>query len=227
MENTTQLLGPREELCNRGAHLISDCDLLTIILSPGMKEHPAYVLARRVLKECRGLEGLKCKRPAELEAIPGVGRAKACRIVAAAELGRRLATCTKDSVPLSNPEEVARYAQKYATEGDEVFVAIGVNVKNRPIGEWAIARGWESGVNLTIRQIFTVLLKEGVSRVIFVHNHPSGDPTPSHDDIKFTEKILHGAQTVDIKVLDHVIVAQKGFASMRAMGYAQLAFAVF
>jgi len=226
MESTNQNLGPREELCLKGPHVMSDCDLLTIILSPGTKEHPAYVLARRILKECKGLEGLRSRRPAELEAIPGVGRAKACRIIAAAELGRRLATSCKHAMPLSNPEEVAKYAQIYATEPEEVFVAIGVNVKNKPIGEWVIARGWESGVNLTIRQIFTVLLKEGVSRVVFVHNHPSGDPTPSHDDIRFTEKILLGAQTVDIKVLDHVIVAQKGFASIRAMGLAHLAFSV-
>jgi len=227
MENTSENLGPREELCLKGPHVMSDCDLLTIILSPGTREYPAYVLARRVLKECRGLEGLRTRRPAELEAIPGVGRAKACRIIAAAELGRRLATCSNLATPLSSPQEVARYAQKYATEVDEVFVAVALNVKNRPIGEWVIARGWESGVNLTIRQIFTVLLKEGVSRVVFVHNHPSGDPTPSHDDIRFTERVLQGAQTVDIKVLDHVIVAQKGFVSLRAMGLAQLAFSVF
>jgi DNA repair protein RadC len=223
MENRN---GPREDIKTKGAYFVSDADLLAIILSPGTKERSAYVLAQKVLKECGGLEGLKCKRVAELEAIPGVGPDKASKILAAVELGRRVSSFTNGNTPLSSPEEVAKYAQIYATEPEEVFVAIGVTTKNKPIGHWVIARGWESGVNLTVRQVFTVLLKEGASRAIFVHNHPSGDLSPSLDDIRFTEKLLSGAQTVDIKVLDHVIVAQNGFTSIRALGRSNMTFAL-
>jgi DNA repair protein RadC len=209
--------GPREDIKSKGTYFVSDADLLAIILSPGTKKHSSYVLARRVIEECGGLEGIRSRRLSELEKIPGIGPDKAAKILAAIELGRRVSNFTNRNNPLSSPEAVAKYAQIYASESEEVFVAIGLNIKNRPIGHWVIARGWESRVNLTVRQIFTVLLKEGVSRVIFVHNHPSGDPTPSLDDIGFTQKLLSGADTVDIKVLDHVIVATGGFSSIREL----------
>ena len=88
-----------------------------------------------------------------------------------------------------------------AFEPVEVFVAISVDSRNRGLGEWEVARGWESGVNLTPRQVFTLLVKEGTSRVVLAHNHPSGDPTPIPEDVRFTARLLEAARTLDIKVL--------------------------
>ena len=114
--------------------------------------------------------------------------------------------------------DVAQRMARIAAEPIEVFVAVAVNVRNRVVGEWVIARGWESGVNLTPRQVMTLLVKEGVGRVVFVHNHPSGDPTPSPEDVRFTQRLIDAAKTLDIRVLDHVVVAMGGFASLRERG---------
>lgn len=112
-------------------------------------------------------------------------------------------------------DDVAQRMARLKSEVVEVFVAIGVNARNRVVGEWVIARGWESGVNLTPRQVMTLLVKECVGRVIFVHNHPSGDPTPSPEDVRFTQRLIDAAKTLDIRVLDHVVVAATGHASIR------------
>lgn len=216
--------GPRERLVTGGAAGMSDADLLTLVLSHGSRLAPADVLARRVLVESGGLHGLARRRPGELAAIPGMGIAKACRLIAAAEIARRIAKPPKHTVTLENAEQVGRHAAHYALEQDEVFVAIAVNQRNRLLGEWIVARGWESGINLTTRQVFTLLVKESASRVIFVHNHPGGDPQPSAEDFRFTARLIEAGRCLDIKVLDHVIVATSGHASLRDLSEGRLVF---
>jgi len=215
---------PRERLSRVGATGMSDADLLTILLAPGTRNAPSEVLARRILSTCGGLHGLADRRPTELAAIRGIGLAKACRLVAMTELARRLARPPQGPVVLSNSEEVACHASAYALEREEVFVAFAVNHRNRLQGEWVVARGWESGINLTPRQVFTLLVKEAASRVIFVHNHPSGDPQPSHEDIRFTNRLIEAGRCLDIRVLDHVIVSSSGHVSLREKAADRLQF---
>lgn len=117
--------------------------------------------------------------------------------------------------PLITAADVAVRMARLKSEVVEVFVAIGVNARNRVVGKWVIAPGWESGVNLTPRQVMTLLVKECVGRVIFVHNHPSGDPTPSPEDVRFTQRLSDAAKTLDSRVLDHVVVSATGHASLR------------
>lgn len=161
------------------------------------------------------LEGLQSRTLNELAAMPGMSRSRAVRLLAAMEVGKRALVPQITVGPLSDGASVARHCAGYSAEPNELFIALVVNARNRIVGEYIIARGWESGVNLTERQVYTRLLKEGAGRVIFVHNHPSGDPTPSPEDVRFTRKLIDGARLLGLKVLDHVIVASGGHASMR------------
>lgn len=206
---------PRERMIKTGASQMSDSDLLTILLSPGTKSAPCDILARALLKQFGSIQNIASRRPQELTIIPGIGMAKACRLLAALETGRRAIFSITDPIYIRKPADVFTKMSILATEPEETFVAIGLNVRNRVTGEWVIAKGWESGINLNNRQIYSLLLKEGVARVIFVHNHPSGDPTPSDDDIMFTGKLLEAGRCLDITVIDHVIIGAQGHASIR------------
>lgn len=219
------ILRPRERLAGSGPSALSDLDLLALILSPGTRETPAEALALNVLRECGGLHGITSRRLSELAKIKGMGIAKASRLVACAELTRRLLKPKTLGETLKSPDDVFRHAAPYALEQDEVFVAISLNTRNRVLGEWVIARGWESGINLTTRQVFSFLLKESVYRVIFVHNHPSMDPEPSAEDINFTSRLIEAGRCLDIKVLDHVIVCPERHVSLRERLQGRLPFA--
>ena len=201
----------RERLAAFGVSVLTDAEVVALTL--GTRTDPD--LGRRVLDAVGTPHGLLSRRMNELACIPGVGPQRAQRLLAALELGRR-ATVTIDlGRPLMTADDVAHRMARLKSEVVEVFVAIGVNARNRVVGEWEIARGWESGVNLTPRQVMTLLVKECVGRVIFIHNHPSGDPTPSPEDVRFTQRLIDAARTLDIRVLDHVVVAATGHASIR------------
>jgi DNA repair protein RadC len=202
----------RERLATFGASVLSDAEVVALVLGADSD----LDLGRRVLDVMGHPRRMLTRRAKEFERIPGMGPRKAERLLAALELGRR-ASCTAPDPghALMAPGDVAERMVRLKPEPIEVFVAIGVNARNRVIGEYEIARGWESGINMTPRQVMTLLVKEGIGRVIFVHNHPSGDPTPSHEDVRFTQRLIEAARTLDIKVLDHIVVASGGHASIR------------
>jgi len=211
----------RERMAAFGATVLSDAEVLCLLLSTTDNAE----VGRRVLDAVGTPHGLLTRRVAELSCIPGVGRRRAERLLAAVELGRRVACTAADpGRPLMNAADVAERLQHLRTEPVEVFMAVGVNARNRVLGEWVVARGWESGVNLTPRQVMTLLVKEGVGRAVMVHNHPSGDPAPSPEDVRFTQRLVEAARTLDIRVLDHVIVASGGFASIREQARGEVEF---
>ena len=174
------------------------------------------------------LKRLLLKRPSEIDACFGKGKiAKtgARRLSAAIEFAKRLTNVAGDeSVPMSCAQELVAKYSRLIHEPAEVFLAVAVNGRNKIVGEWEVARGWESGVNLTARQVFTLLVKENVGRVIFLHNHPSGDPAPSVEDIRFTRRLIEAAQFLDIRVLDHIILAANGYKAMRTECAMELTF---
>ena len=214
--------GLHERLAAFGPAAVSDAELVALVLSGTRNTNPD--LADQVMATIGSAHSLPSRRAGELASIPGMTPARAHRLLAAVELGRRASLPPKDREVLQTSADVARHCSRLSTEPDEVFLAISLNSRNRVTGEWVVARGWESGVNLTPRQVFTLLVKESVSRVIFVHCHPSGDPTPSSEDIRFTSQILEAARTLNIRVLDHVIVAADGHASLRETAVDRLEF---
>lgn len=201
----------RERLAAFGVSVLTDAEVVALTL--GTSADPD--LGRRVLDVVGTPHGLLSRRMNELACIPGIGPQRAQRLLAALELGKRATVAFDPGKPLMTAGDVAERMARLKSEVVEVFVAIGVNARNRVVGEWVIARGWESGVNLTPRQVFTLLVKECVGRVVFVHNHPSGDPAPSPEDVRFTQRLIDAAKTLDIRALDHVVVAATGYASIR------------
>jgi DNA repair protein RadC len=204
----------RERMGTFGASVLSDAEVVALILGTDSD----LDLGRRVLEVVGTPHGLLTRRMKELSIIPGLGPRKAQRLMAALELGRRASLARETGKAMNAPGDVAQYMARLRAEPVEVFVALGVNSRNRVIGDYEIARGWESGVNLTPRQVMTLLVKECIGRVILVHNHPSGDPTPSPEDVRFTNRLIEAARTLDIRVLDHVVVAGGGHASLREQG---------
>lgn len=197
----------KELLAAFGPSAVSDTELLGMVVG--------VPIGREILDVIGTPRGIVTRRLSELVSIPGMTPARAERLVAAVELGMRAQTVVDLGHPLSTAVDVAARCHRLKSESIEQFLAIGVNSRNRVLGEWVVARGWESGVNLTPRQVFSLLVKESVSRVVMVHNHPSGDPTPSPEDIRFTQRLIEAARTLDIRILDHVIVASGGYVSIR------------
>lgn len=207
-----------ERIAAFGTPALSDTELVAVAL--GIDDNTAT----KVLTLAGNLPGIIKRRTTEFTEIPGMTRARAEKLLAAVELGRRSLVTPTPGISMSSPAALAEHFKVLAADSRESFVAVALNSRNRITGEFVIARGWESGVNLTSGQVFTVLVKEGVTRVVFIHNHPSGDPTSSPEDVRFTEKLLNAAKVLDIKVLDHVIVAREGYRSMREQDSWKLSF---
>ena len=206
--------GLHERLATFGPAAASDAELVHLVLG-STRNHSNPSLAYEVLATLGPPTSLQNRRLGEFTAIRGMTPARARRLLAAVELGRRVTASGSPMKVAQSADDVAQHCSRLATEPDEVFVALSLNARNKVIGEWTVARGWESGVNLTARKVYTLLVKEGAFRVVFVHNHPSGDPSPSAEDIRFTIQLLEASKTLNIKILDHVIVASDGFTSLR------------
>jgi DNA repair protein RadC len=147
----------------------------------------------------------------------GLTKVQRRRLADARELARRLlAGEIAPAETVATPKEVARWASRVAFCREEVLMVVGLDARNRIAGSWEIARGWEAGINVHPRQIFSLLVRESVGRCVLVHNHPSGNPEPSDEDIRFTASIIDAGRLLGVDVLDHVVVASGGFFSMRA-----------
>lgn len=212
--------GPRERLVEQGAEALSAEDLVAILLGSGSAAEPVSVLAARMLHELGGLEGLERKGPRELVAIRGLGPSKACRLAAAVELGRRVSSrpMTRGGQLLSSADVDAALRPRLAASRIEEFLAIPLDAKNRPTGELRVAMGGRSSCPVDPAEVFRRLLREAASGVIFVHNHPSGEPSPSPEDIALTARLVEAGELLGIRVLDHIIVASEGYFSFLDAG---------
>jgi DNA repair protein RadC len=186
---------------------LTDAELLELLFGPSRSESRA-AFAVRVLEEAGGLVKLGSVRASELTSIDGVGMSKACRIIAAAELGRRLAAVPLvRGKPITSSRDVVRaLGPRYARAPKEHFLAIALDAKSRPISEMIISVGSLSVCPVSPSDVFRAVVRENASGVIFVHNHPSGEPSPSPDDLALTERLVAVSELLGIRVVDHVIL---------------------
>ena len=206
---------PRERLQAFGPHVLEDRELLELLLSPGTSRYPSWYVAERLMETFGDLYTLSALHPNELAMIPGVGMAKAGRIVAGIELGRRLLGRTHEGESLRNPSKVYEVMRDLVILGDEYCYMLTLDVKARLKTRILLAKGGEASCHLEPRVVFKQLMKLGDTRFILVHNHPSGDFTPSPQDLAITRRLLWGAHLLEVEFLDHIVVARGGYASIR------------
>ena len=210
---------PRERLREVGARHLSLRELLALVVGSGGAGGSAFAVAERVLAGVGGsLRRLAAADPGALEEIPGVGSATAARILAALELGRRSASrAVEEDEPLRGPADVfRRMGPRMRDLPQEEFHALLLNTRHRVIREVAVTRGILDASLIHPREVFRVAVMEGAAGIILVHNHPSGDPTPSAEDRAVTRQLAEAGCALGIPVLDHVVVGDGEWRSLSA-----------
>jgi len=209
---------PRERMEKVGAKNLSDTELIAILLRTGNHDMTALDMAKALLVKFNGLRGLHDASVQALSTVSGVGLAKASQIMAAFEIGKRLAIISKDTnrVVFDDPETVASLMMeelKYMQQ--EVLRVISLDAKNALIGYDDVAVGVVNGAISHPREIFLSAIKKVATSIIVVHNHTSGDPTPSDEDIQMTKKLVLTGEIVGIPVIDHIIIGNNKYVSLR------------
>ena len=211
---------PRERILQFGAGALSNAELLAIILRTGTISESAVHVAQRLLKQTDGLRNLVDMSTDQLTEIKGIGRAKAAQIQAGIELGRRLArSAMNETVTIRSPKDAAdylmedlRYLQK------EHFVCLFLNTKNHVIGQETLSMGTLNSSLVHPREVFRAAIKRSSASILCAHNHPSGDPTPSPEDIHLTNRLIEAGQIIGIDVLDHIVIGDRTFVSLKEQG---------
>ena len=211
---------PRERLLKEGSGALSDIELLAILLRTGSREATALDLASMIMAQFKSLRLLLGATVEELGEIKGVGPAKACKVKAALELARR--TSKYSDLPrtvIKSPEDAAGLVMEEMRHFDrEHFRAILLNTKNQVIGTDKVSVGTLNSSAVHPRELFRNAIKRGAASVILVHNHPSGDPAPSKEDMDITGRVKEAGNIIGIGVLDHIIIGDNKFTSFKANG---------
>jgi DNA repair protein RadC len=214
---------PRERLASAGAGALSNAELLAILLRVGMEGENAVRLAERLLAEVGGLPGLHRASLSDLQAVKGIGQAKAAQLLAAIELGRRIAISVPEERPLiKSPADAANLVlyELSGLEQEHLFV-IMLDTRNRVLGKPVeVYRGSVNTSLIRVAEVFREAVKINAAGIIVVHNHPSGDPNPSPEDVAVTRAIIEAGKLLDIEVLDHLVIGQQKFVSLKDRGLA-------
>lgn len=212
-------LRPRERLLEAGPAALSDGELLGLLFGIGNREKTAVELANEVIGQAGGLHGLYDVSVHELTQVNGIGEAKACIILAAVELGRRIGQVRNPGRPvISSPADVDRLLRgRIANLDRENFVAVLLNTKNEVIGTPLISVGALSSALVHPREVFKPAIRASAASVILAHNHPSGRTEASREDREVTKRLVGAAEILGIEVLDHVIMGD-GHFSMKEHG---------
>jgi DNA repair protein RadC len=215
---------PRERLIKLGASGMSNAHLMAIILRTGSRDKSAIGLARDLLLHFGTLQELDGAASAEFMDIKGMGPAKTAQLKAAFELGRRLLRSGNENSAknpfFKNSREVFEYFRPffYGLKKERFLCAL-LDTKNRVFKENVVSEGTLTSSLVHPREVFRDAIKEAAASVLFVHNHPSGDPSPSRDDINITKRLVETGNVVGIKVLDHLIISDGKYLSLMEKGY--------
>jgi len=211
---------PRERLRNQGSAALADAELLAILLRVGVEGTNVVQLAQQLLIEYGGWPGLQRASFEDLQRRHGMGTAKTAQVKAALEIGRRLALSeSSERFQIRSPADVARLMQIEMSHLDQEHLrVICVDTKNRILKTQTLYIGSLNSSLVRIGEIFKEAIRLNAAAIIVVHNHPSGDPTPSADDVLVTRQIVEAGRLLDIEVLDHLVIGHGRYVSMRERG---------
>ena len=213
---------PREKLFARGAEALSEAELLALLLRTGNAStgESAVDHARLLLNHFQSLKGIDDASIPELSAIKGIGPAKSAGLKACMEIARRLRQKKWEvGDALRSSEDVFRhFGERLVKEKREIFYVVLLNNKNRKIREVKISEGSLTASLVHPREVYNPVIRESAAAVIFVHNHPSGDPTPSPEDLEITRRLKEVGEVMGIRVLDHVVVGHDRYFSFSDRG---------
>lgn len=211
---------PRERLIKSGEEGLTDAELLGIIIRDGTPEYSAIDLARKLLTKYGDFRNLSTKTIGELCKVHGIGPAKAAQIKAAMAIARRFSTVSlKPGDQFTRSQDIfAHFHEQLRDKKQETFLVILLDNKNRIIKDTRVSTGSLSQSIVHPREVFNPAIRESAAAVVFVHNHPSGDPSPSSEDIELTHRLKEVSQVVGIKILDHVIIGNGCYASFKDKG---------
>ena len=207
---------PRERLINKGVEYLSNEDLLAILLKTGTKENSVKVLASNILKQLDNISNLKDINLERLIKIKGIGKAKACEILAAIESGKRLnqKIDNLNQIKIYSSNSIYEYYQdKLKDKLQEFFYCVYLDTKNHIIKDKLLFIGTMNESLIHPREIFKEAYLLSASSIICVHNHPSGNVTPSNNDIVMTKQLIEVGKILGIKVLDHIIIGKNNYYS--------------
>ncbi|HEX5058343.1 MAG TPA: DNA repair protein RadC [Kofleriaceae bacterium] len=206
---------PRERLWSRGTTMIGDEELLSIVLGTGVRDRPALAVASELVKATGSVAALSRASPRELALVNGVGTARATRIAAAFELGRRALESEQHRTILGHPADVfGIVGPRLAGLAQEVFIVMGIDIRNGLLDVVEVARGSVHAVEVHPREVFRPLVRMAAAGAVLVHNHPTGDPTPSPEDIALTERLRSVGDVIGIPIIDHVVVGDGKYRSI-------------
>ncbi|HEV2529910.1 MAG TPA: DNA repair protein RadC [Thermomicrobiales bacterium] len=210
---------PREKMKLRGSGALSNGELIAILLNTGIVGESVLEVSQRILRDHGGLAGLVRLDVIELAAIRGVGEAKAAKLKAAFELATRIAALAPDQRPrIAAPDDVINLVGiEMAALAQEQLRVVLLDTKHQVLAIRTVYQGTVNGANIRTAEIFREALKHNAVALILVHNHPSGDPTPSGADVSVTRELVAGGELLGIDVLDHLVIGQGRHASLRRL----------
>lgn len=197
---------PRERMERYGIKVLSDAEVLSLIIQKGFKNENAIDVSNRLIGKY-GVNKLSKLSLKQLQSVKGIGAVKAIQILASFDISRRLKN-TDTHIHIKFAYQVYKNMKNLAELNQEHFIILMLNTKNKIIKEETIAIGTLDSTIIHPREIFKDAIKESASSIILVHNHPSGDPAPSEDDIRITKELIHAGDILNMPVLDHIIIGK-------------------
>lgn len=216
---------PYEKCEGYGAEALTDSELLAVILRTGTKDMNSLSLAESVLSATGktsfpGLPGLYHMSVRDLMKLPGIGKVKAIQLKCIGELSRRIArSAARQSLKMSDPQTIAEYyMERLRHEEQEHMYSLMLDARSNYMGEQLLSRGTANATLITPREIFAEALRRQALGIVIIHNHPSGDPSPSDCDIEVTSRVMHSGNMLGISLLDHIVIGDHRYFSFREQG---------